>query len=298
MLKRPQVAALALLATLFTLPAAASALSPALPPTHARELRGAGWKVTWPSPSRLASAKGGTTLRVKVAPLRTATAGARVKLALVRLDANGRPGRTVASRTLRSGTFGVKLPAATPGTRYAFTIRAAGRSYRVPFTTAGRETEQPVVTPPAPAPVPPAPAPPAGGIPEYMQRCLDGQAARAEGMATLTVHRAAAHPDDVVDVTLANTGGACLTYGAWYAWERLVDGRWELAWSPRAVIGIAYHMGIGASRTWQVHVNEEFQPGRYRMVLQLHYDISPVNTWPPELIYVRPTAEIDVVARP
>lgn len=288
MTRRGLILAAAVLPALAALPAASAAAADRTP--DARALRQAGWKVTWPSAKQLSAAKPGTRLTVTVAPLakRPPAKRAVVRVALRRVGGE-RATRVVARRTLRSGRFAARIPA-TPavGARYVLSLNAAGRQYSSTIVIPGRAS---VPTPaPEPVPAPVVPDPPA--IP--FRPCE----APVETPASVgvRVHRGQVHPADTVTVTYANTGQACLVYGAPYGWERLVDDRWvRVEQPPRPWPAIAYTLAVGASADDTVTTDADFVPGRYRIVKRFDHE-PPGATWR-EWIPVYGYGEVEVVAR-
>ena len=116
--------------------AATAALPPAEPPSRSV----AGVHATWPLTAPETTLAPGAKLVVRVSSPRR-----RSQLSLVRVDARGRALRTIARKTLRSGTFTAQIPAAMPGARYALRLNVAGHKRWSWITT-------PVPAAPAPAP--------------------------------------------------------------------------------------------------------------------------------------------------
>jgi hypothetical protein len=222
-------AALALVA-LGVVPSAADAK----PPDRAA-LRALGVSVTWPVSGSAASVRAGEYLSVEVRSRRR-----QVRVALVRLSGEGRPG-VVAQRRLRRGAFRTRLP--STGGRYRLQLDVAGRRWSTAI-----EALLPT-------------CPPAG---------------RTEGalrLSATTVRRG-----DVIEVTVINTGTTCLSGGWDFFYERLrEDGTWERvpANHPTPAIGV-----VTQPRTTTEHdalVFEELEPGRHRLVKPLSSPSGPLT---------------------
>lgn len=143
--------------------ALAVAASAALPPAHPPATTMSGVRISWPVKAAETSVEPGTTLAVRLR-----SSNRRSRVSFVRADASGRSMKVIARRTLRTGTFSVKVPSTTTRARYALRIEIAGRKRFSWVTTAAP------VAAPVPAPVPaaatpvPEPTPPldmCGGLP-------------------------------------------------------------------------------------------------------------------------------------
>jgi hypothetical protein len=135
---------LALLALLM-IPARAAAALPAAHPPDRAALKAAGVRVTWPVAGSTASRGFGAKLSVKVV-----SKHARSRLALLRVNASGRPLRAVARRTLRSGTFSARVPRYPTGAVYELRLIVAGQTYSSWITTPVRIDDGPAGSVPAP----------------------------------------------------------------------------------------------------------------------------------------------------
>ena len=194
----------------------------------------AGPKVTWPEQRTFAP---GATISVKVASKH------RVRAALVRESASGKVMRTVARRTLRSGTFKTKAP--TVG-RYSLRVGWRERDITV------AEPSTPVSSPPLPPAIEPQ-------LPE----CIHATADRAElRLGTTTVAAGGTLPFEIV-----NTSSGCLHIGLPYAFQRLLpDGTWVDAPTNLVFPLPLLLIGPRGSFTKQARVPADFAPGTYRVV--------------------------------
>ncbi|HEX2084598.1 MAG TPA: immunoglobulin-like domain-containing protein [Solirubrobacteraceae bacterium] len=194
-------------------------------------------KVDWPDRARVTA---GDRVTVGV------ESSSVVRVALLRLSSDGDPVRTIKARRMRTGRFVVAVPA---GRHLLVVDRAAHRRSR-PI--------QGIVPPPAPAPVGPPPA---------ERTCSAGRPA-----ATLELDRRSTPRGGPFVMTVRNTGETCLAHGHDWSFQAFRDGRWVDAHEPKAWPGgPGYGTFPGESDTWQAHVFEELEPGRYRVVHRLSY---------------------------
>ena len=126
------------------------ALPPAEPPAKVI----AGVEVTWPLSKPETTLSPGAKLTVRVVSDRR-----KARLSFVRVDVSGKGIATVARRTLRRGSFTVRVPAGTPGARYALRIDVAGKK-RFSWVTTPAAAPAPPAGQPAPAPTSQPSSPP------------------------------------------------------------------------------------------------------------------------------------------
>jgi hypothetical protein len=195
----------------------------------------AGPKVTWPEQR---SYEPGEKISVKV------KSSTPVRAALVRESASGKVMRTIARRTLRSGTFKAKAPAAG---RYSLRVGKRERD----ITVAAPDT-----------PVSSGPLPPA----EPFEPCRpDGDTAELRLGAT------SVKPGGTLPLEVVNTSGSCLTLGVGYSFERLQpDGSWVTVPSNQIFITLAVILSPGQTYAKQAVVPADAAPGTYRVVDQAY----------------------------
>jgi hypothetical protein len=214
----------------------------------------AGPKVTWPQQRSFAP---GETISVKVASKE------RVRAALVRESASGKVMRTVARRTLRTGTFRATAPSAG---RYSLRVGPRERDITVASPT----------TPVSSPPLPPATEP-------QLPQCIHATADRAElRLSATSVAAGGTLPFEVV-----NTSSGCLHLGLPYGFERLSPaGTWVDAPTDYMFALPMVLLGPGQSFGKQAKVPAGFTPGTYRVVdhafgaagridLAAQFDVTP-----------------------
>ena len=214
--------------------AIAPAVTAARPPDRAA-LRALGVSVTWPVSGSEASVRAGEYLSVEVRSRRR-----QVRVALVRLSGEGRPG-VVAQRRLRRGAFRTRLP--STGGRYRLQLEVAGRRWSTI-------------------------------IEALLPTCP--QAGRTEGALRLssTVVRAG----DAIDVSVINTGATCLQGGVDYFYERLrEDGSWERVPTNDAFPAIGVITQPRTTSSHRATIARELQPGRHRLVKPLSGPAGPIT---------------------
>jgi hypothetical protein len=232
---------------LLLLPASAHA---ALPAAHPPGKSVAGVKIAWPLTAAETTQAPGASLSVRVR-----SSHRRAQLTLARVDGRGRALHAVARRTLRSGTFTVRLPALA-GARYALRLTVAGKHYWSWILT------------PAPK-LAPVTTPSIDCGQEYA--CETGCAALGGAPnAEIAVTPATARPGDAVQVTIVNRGAGCLISpdGNIAYWEQqLSDGSWEPAGHELSVQVLTLTALPGATWTGVKTVGADFVPGAYRLVV-------------------------------
>lgn len=203
---------------------AAAALPPAKPPTTAG-LASAGLKVTWPLAAPATASTPGARFAVKVR-----RGSARATVSLVRVNGDGRALRTVARRTLRSGTFTAVLPAAAPA-RYALRLSARGRTFfgwiEVPAPAAPAPRPRPQLPPPVHGDPPPPNLP--QPLPQWTSPCPSDDPAKthaimkfADGPPPQPVA-----PGTRVVSRVWNLGPTCLAQTSLKLLHETAPGTWE-----------------------------------------------------------------------
>ena len=179
-------------------------------------------------------------------------------MSFVRTNSSGRAMRVVARRTLRTGTFAVKVPAATVAARYALRIEVAGHR-RFSWVT----TPAPAPATPAPAPVPAATATPE---PQPISVCgdrTDRPWSAFQGAVRLAAARIRA--GETLAYTLANVG----------QYELLDDQRQQLITDPPTKSygwghgGPYLVLNAGASREYTIAIPADTTPGFYRLLHEI-----------------------------
>jgi hypothetical protein len=221
-----------------------AALTPLLvaPPAQA-----AGLKVTWPAKRTYAP---GEQLVVKVASRKP------VRVAFVRESARGRIMRTIARKTLRTGTFSALAP--SPG-RYAVRVGARHRAATVAPPAAA-----------APVPAPSTPAPPVDDC-----FALKGQPLAGElHLLATSVASGGSLPYEVV-----NTGATCVIQGAAYGLERQLDDRsWSRVALPWAFPSFGVQLRPSGHYAKSAQIPANAVPGNYRVL----DDVTPAYRSPEE----------------
>lgn len=274
---------------------AASAKAPAQPRStypSANALATLGLKVTWPLTAQSSTVQPGSRLVVKVARTSFARHGAVAKLTYARVTPRGRL-RTLEATRLRQGRFSVRVPRAK-GASYALTLRVADLRYSSVVSTPARSlpanqtgvgstapttTTPPTVTTPSGVVIPngPQPQPPSNQPPPPCAPFAGNTnfSPNATFSATLTVDQSTAQPGGSVPYTLQNTGTGCLTSGAGYGWQDLVNGTWTnvplvgIAWPA-----IAFQFPPGQTMNGSALLPASFAAGTYRLVISLAEDVS------------------------
>jgi hypothetical protein len=191
-------------------------------------------RVTWPAASTV---QAGDSVAV------TVRSPHRVRVALLRLSDAGTPIRTVAARRMRSGRFVAVVPAASVERRYLLAVDDRGRRLSRTITA----------TPPPPAPPPSGPPGP--------PPCGEG-AAKVE----TTIDRRSAARGETVTMTIRNTGGTCLGFGADFWFERWNGTGWEKAGTEdRAWPAWAASLSPGETYTVTTEVWRDIGTGRHRL---------------------------------
>lgn len=262
-----------------------AALALTLPSTgSAAQVAGHGWTVDWPLHEGRQQVAPGTLLRVGVAPAsvsrssrrggsRSRRASARATVTLTRLAGNGRAARVLVRKRLSRGVVRVRIPRGA-GPRYVLAVRGAG----------GVVARAVLRTAAAPRPTPPRPVtPPRAGW------CGSGVAAHAAA-ATMTADRTSVFAGERLTLTIANTGGTCLSAGYPYAWERQTPSGWERVDTHEIFIlpAIAIEPGRSWSSTATVADATTMPPGHYR--IRKEVDSSGAAS-------LSLTAEVDVLPR-
>jgi hypothetical protein len=230
---------IALVAAVMPLVIAAPARA-ALPPAHPPAKKVAGVRVAWPP---LTTVTPGTIVGVKVSSSRR-----RSQLALLRVDAAGRPMYALVRDTLLSGTFSVTIPPGPAGARYQLRLTVGGKRYWSWLTTPATVAAVPAapIVIPAPAPEP--------------QNCTEGPAAGQLRLSTTTVA-----PGGILAYELVNSGDACVWVGPGWRFERqLADGTWEGVPGDRVFPTIVERLRPGAAYAEQAVAPSE--PGTYRLL--------------------------------
>jgi hypothetical protein len=239
MLGSPLIPALAALAF------PASAPPAQLPPTRAID----GVRIVWPARQASVRLSAGALVRVRVR-----SDGPRSRVRLVRVTASGKPMRTIARATLRSGSFSVALPLVAPA-RYALRAQVAGHRYWSWIVVAASPT------PPAPAPTP-TPVPPSGP-PTDPLRCADGGGSRG---VQLVLGAASAAAGGQMPYKIVNSGTSCLTIGAAYVLQQQQpDGSWRSLPGPPFPLWAAL-LNPGASFAKSAAIPASAAAGSYRVL--------------------------------
>lgn len=251
-----RTALVAALAGAIIAPSAAIAATPAKAPPRTVS----GVKISWPQVTEVAP---GTKLSVKVR-----SAKRRSQLAFLSVTP-GAKRAVLAKKTLRSGTFSVTVPSAA-GASYELRITVAGKRYASTITTRAPAPTPPPVS--SPAPPPPLPFCTGPRLPFA-----------AEVRADTTTVRAG----ESVAYTLVNTGQrpfANMQVGHLYADGVPGDYRVQYPEAP-------FVLHAGEQQTHQLTVPANTVPGRYRIAHSVqHADCDVVTT-------ARfPGPEIEVVA--
>ena len=257
--------------------------APSLPdarPPDASTLRDLGVRVSWPVGTRIRALAPGDRVVVRVKALRGDPAARHtVHLALVRVDRRGNGLRSVARRSMRDGTFAVRLPR-VKGARYALRLAVAGRRF-VGWIEASKPPED--VVPPAPDGAPGSSAPPPDRAPARpgdpngsvsSPPLVPGPGSEppscpAQGTtsASMSLTSGSGPRGAKFEILLKNTGTGCLTGGVDYGWERRrPDGSWQPAGEPRSWIALAFIAGPGTTHRFPAEVWPELEPGPHRVV--------------------------------
>jgi|GEM_PF-5022496 len=260
-----RVTCAALAAVCLLAPAAADA---ALPKAHPPKRTVAGVKVSWPVKAK-ATLKPGAKLKVRVQSKRRSS-----KLALVRVNARGRAIKTIKRKTLRSGTWTVKLPA-TSNVTYALQLTIAGKRYSSwitasksaskltsPNATSPRGGSGPgsSSTPGAPGSTPSTPGAPGGGPPQLPPN-LPPTTVPVCNVAVI-VDTPVLDPGTQVAYIVFNAALKTITTGN-ARWERQQpDGSWTLQ-APLNVEQRPLEPGEAAPR--YVGFPAPLEPGNYRL---------------------------------
>jgi len=176
-------------------------------------------KVTFPS---VDGVEPGTTVAVRIA------ADTPVRVALVKESASGRIVRTVERRTLRNGTFRVKIPYG----RFSLRATAGGRHWQHDID--GTYTD-----------------------------CASATA----DATTLTLKASSVAPGGTLAYDFVNTGDDCSLTGAGYSLERqAADGGWARVPLPWVFAAIAYFVPPGGTLNKRATIPPDAEPGAYRLV--------------------------------
>jgi hypothetical protein len=188
-------------------------------------------KITWPRP---ATVEAGTKVKVKIRSDRP------VRVALVRESASGRIMRTLARRTLRTGTFTVAVP-------------VGGHALRV---TSGKRHSQHAIR----------------GV---YSHCVAATAQTTKlRLSATSVQRGGTLAYDLV-----NTGDRCVYTGFAYTFQRqAADGAWAPGPLPPPVPLIQVIVGPNEALAKSATVPADAEPGHYRLVdvgVAAEFDVTP-----------------------
>ena len=189
-------------------------------------------KVTWPEQRTYAP---GEIMKLRV------VSSERVRVAFVRVTANGKVMRTLWRRTLSAGTR--TAIAWKPG---HYELRVAARTRSVTVAAA------PVQSPSAPLPIDPGTFP-----------TCTGQGDSAELRLSATTIRAG----ETLPFDLVNTSTGCETAGVGYSFERrLADGSFETIPLNLLFPALAVFLPAGTTYAKSAPIPADFAPGGYRLL--------------------------------
>lgn len=268
--------------------AEAAAKAPVAQLPDARVLRAHGVRVTWPLPGVSASLAAGTVLRVKVRPV-SPRRRAKVRLALVRTTAAGRPLRTLFAVRIRRGTFSAVVPGPVGATHH-LTLTAGRRVYRSVITTAATPTAAPAPAGPVAASdyvsaVPPMPGGSYIDPPPALPPCAPAGAASA----ALRVTPAQVAPGGILAYEVTNTGQRCLVPTLAARIERFDGDAWVFTGMSSLLVGGQPYVWAGGLYSGSVTLRPDAQPGRHRLTMVFGVRQSEPDT-------LEASAEFDVVA--
>jgi hypothetical protein len=231
--------------------------------------------------------------------------------------------QTLAATRLRHGRFSVRVPR-LKGASYALTLRVADLRYRSFVTTpapplpaqVGASSTKPTTTTPPTVTTPPGVVIPSGPQPQPpsnqplppsnqpLPPCATfagntNFSPSATYSATLTVNTSTAHPGGNVPYTLQNTGTGCLTSGAEYGWQDLVNGTWtDVPLTGVAWPAIAFQFPPGQTMNSSALLPASFAAGTYRLVISLSEDLSQAAPPSPSTVITLYSDPITVTAAP
>lgn len=268
--------------------AEAAAKGPVARLPDARVLRTHGVRVTWPLPAATACLAAGTVLRVKVRPV-SPRRRAKVRLALVRTTAAGRPVRTLFAVRIGRGTFSAVVPGPVGATHH-LTLTAGRRVYRSVITTVATPTPAPAPAGPVVAsdygsPVPPMPGGSYIDPPSAFPPCATAGAASA----ALRVSPAQVTPGATLAYEATNTGQRCLVPTLTARVERFDAGTWVDTGISSLYVGGQPYVWAGGLYSGSVVLRPDAMSGHHRLTLVFVIQGSEPAT-------IETSAEFDVVA--